>query len=402
MRDSIEEFTLTNFLKSFINSSMEAMALKGIKVLELAGLAPGPVCGMILADFGASVIRVDKIGAQALDCIGHGKRSIALNLKSEKGINIFKKLSNQSDVVIDTYRRGVMEKLKIGPKELMATNKKLIYARLTGYGQSGSYADMAGHDINYLGLSGLLSLFGRYNEKPTPPVNLAADFGGGSLMCALGIILALYERTNSNVGQVIDLSMVEGTAYLGSWLFRSQKMGIWGNARGKNFLDTGSHWYDTYETKDKLYMCVGALEPQFYEIFLEKLGLSSDEIPQYENFEENRRRITEIFKTKTQAEWCAIFDGTDACVTPMLDLKNVTSHIHNKQRQTFTTVGDDVIPNPAPRLSRTPGISVGACRNPQPGDDTVQILTELKFQSNEIDDLLSNGIAYQTQHTSKL
>ncbi|XP_071564540.1 alpha-methylacyl-CoA racemase isoform X3 [Temnothorax nylanderi] len=393
---------LTNFLKSFINSSMEAMALKGIKVLELAGLAPGPVCGMILADFGASVIRVDKIGAQALDCIGHGKRSIALNLKSEKGINIFKKLSNQSDVVIDTYRRGVMEKLKIGPKELMATNKKLIYARLTGYGQSGSYADMAGHDINYLGLSGLLSLFGRYNEKPTPPVNLAADFGGGSLMCALGIILALYERTNSNVGQVIDLSMVEGTAYLGSWLFRSQKMGIWGNARGKNFLDTGSHWYDTYETKDKLYMCVGALEPQFYEIFLEKLGLSSDEIPQYENFEENRRRITEIFKTKTQAEWCAIFDGTDACVTPMLDLKNVTSHIHNKQRQTFTTVGDDVIPNPAPRLSRTPGISVGACRNPQPGDDTVQILTELKFQSNEIDDLLSNGIAYQTQHTSKL
>ncbi|XP_071564537.1 alpha-methylacyl-CoA racemase isoform X1 [Temnothorax nylanderi] len=402
MRNEVIVIRLTNFLKSFINSSMEAMALKGIKVLELAGLAPGPVCGMILADFGASVIRVDKIGAQALDCIGHGKRSIALNLKSEKGINIFKKLSNQSDVVIDTYRRGVMEKLKIGPKELMATNKKLIYARLTGYGQSGSYADMAGHDINYLGLSGLLSLFGRYNEKPTPPVNLAADFGGGSLMCALGIILALYERTNSNVGQVIDLSMVEGTAYLGSWLFRSQKMGIWGNARGKNFLDTGSHWYDTYETKDKLYMCVGALEPQFYEIFLEKLGLSSDEIPQYENFEENRRRITEIFKTKTQAEWCAIFDGTDACVTPMLDLKNVTSHIHNKQRQTFTTVGDDVIPNPAPRLSRTPGISVGACRNPQPGDDTVQILTELKFQSNEIDDLLSNGIAYQTQHTSKL
>ncbi|XP_077268512.1 alpha-methylacyl-CoA racemase [Temnothorax americanus] len=381
---------------------MEAMALKGIKVLELAGLAPGPVCGMILADFGASVIRVDKIGAQALDCIGHGKRSIALNLKSEKGINIFKKLSNQSDVVIDTYRRGVMEKLKIGPKELMATNKKLICARLTGYGQSGSYADMAGHDINYLGLSGLLSLFGRFNEKPTPPVNLAADFGGGSLMCALGIILALYERTNSNVGQVIDLSMVEGTAYLGSWLFRSQKMGIWGNPRGKNFLDTGSHWYDTYETKDKLYMCVGALEPQFYEIFLEKLGLSSDEVPQYENFEENRRRITEIFKTKTQAEWRAIFDGTDACVTPMLDLKNVTSHIHNKQRQAFTTVGDDVIPNPAPRLSRTPGISVGARRNPQPGDDTVQILTELKFQSSEIDDLLSNGIVYQTQLTSKL
>ncbi|CAL1684239.1 unnamed protein product [Lasius platythorax] len=380
------------------------MALKGIKVLELAGLAPGPFCGMVLADFGASVIRVDRIGAQTLDHLGHGKRSIALNLKSEKGINIFKKLSDQSDIVIDTYRRGVMEKLKIGPNELMATNKKLIYARLSGYGQNGSYADMAGHDINYLGLSGLLSLFGRYNEKPTPPVNLAADFGGGGLMCAFGIVLALYERTKNNVGQVIDASMVEGTAYLGSWLFRSQKMqGLWGNPRGKNILDTGSHFYDTYETKDKLYMCVGALEPQFYEIFMEKLGLSSeDEIPQYESFEENRRKIAEIFKKKTQAEWCAIFDGTDACVTPMLSLKDAASHSHNKQRQAFTIVEDDVIPNPAPRLSHTPGISRATCRNPQPGEDTVEILTELKLQSKEIDNLLSNGFAYQTNHASKI
>ncbi|XP_018317795.1 alpha-methylacyl-CoA racemase [Mycetomoellerius zeteki] len=379
-----------------------AMALKGIKIVELAGLAPGPFCGMILAEFGASVIRVDKLETQSLDCLGHGKRSISLNLKSEEGINIFKKLSDQSDVIIDTYRRGVMEKLKIGPNELMVTNKKLIYARLTGYGQNGSFANMAGHDINYLGLSGLLSLFGRYNEKPTPPINLAADFGGGGLMCALGIILALYERTQSNVGQVIDASMVEGSAYLGSWLFRSQKMGIWENPRGRNLLDTGSHFYDTYETKDKLYMCVGALEPQFYKIFLEKLGLSSNEVPQYENFEKNRSKITEIFKTKTQAEWCAIFDGTDACVTPVLNLKDVTLHIHNKQRQTFTIVEDNLIPNPAPRLSRTPGISLGNQRNPQAGEDTVQILTELKFQPNEIDHLLSNGIAYQSQHISKL
>nr|XP_012215780.1 PREDICTED: alpha-methylacyl-CoA racemase [Linepithema humile] len=310
------------------------MALKGIKVLELAGLAPGPFCGMILADFGASVIRVDRIGAQTLDHLGYGKRSIALNLKSEGGINIFKKLSDQSDVVIDTYRRGVMEKLKIGPKELMATNKKLIYARLTGYGQNGSYADMAGHDINYLGLSGLLSLFGRHNEKPTPPVNLAADFGGGGLMCALGITLALYDRTKSNAGQIVDASMVEGSAYLGSWLFRSQKFhGLWGNPRGKNVLDTGSHFYDTYETKDKLYMCVGATEPQFYEIFIKKLGLSDNEVPQYENFEENRDKIAEIFKKKTQAEWCAIFDGTDASVTPLLSLKEATSHSHNKQNK---------------------------------------------------------------------
>ncbi|XP_036148787.1 alpha-methylacyl-CoA racemase isoform X1 [Monomorium pharaonis] len=374
------------------------MALKGIKVLELAGLAPGPFCGMILADFGASVIRVDKIKGQMLeDCLGNGKRSIALNLKSEKGINIFKKLSDESDVVIDTCRRGVMEKLKISPKELMVTNKRLIYARLTGYGQNGSYADMAGHDINYLGLSGLLSLLGRYNEKPTPPVNLAAGFGGGGLMCALGIILALYERTKSNVGQVVDASMVEGSAYLGSWLFRSQKMGIWENPRGRNMLDTGTHFYETYETKDKCYMCVGAIEPQFYKIFLEKLGLSSTDVPQFDNFEENRRKITEIFKTKTQAEWCTIFDNTDACVTPMLSLKDATSHLHNKQRQTFTITGDDIIPNPAPRLSRTPGISHGTDKNLQAGENTVQILTELRFQSNEINDLLSNEIVYQVQ-----
>ncbi|XP_011634761.1 alpha-methylacyl-CoA racemase [Pogonomyrmex barbatus] len=376
------------------------MILKGIKVLELAGLAPGPFCGMILADFGASVIRIDKIGAPALDSLGHGKRSIALNLKSEKGINIFKKLSDQSDVIIDTYRKGVMEKLKIGPNDLMATNKKLIYARLTGYGQDGSYANMAGHDINYLGLSGVLSLLGRSNEKPTPPVNLAADFGGGGLMCALGIVLALYERTKSNVGQIIDASMVEGSAYLGSWLFRSQKLGLWGNPRGRNILDGGSHFYDTYETKDKLYMCVGALEPQFYETLLEKLGLSSDDVPQYENFEENRHKLSEIFKTKTQAEWCTIFDGTDACVTPLLSLEDAASHVHNKMRQTFTVAEGDVIPNPAPRLSRTPGISVGTHRNPEPGENTIEILTELKFRSNEIDSLLSNKFAYQAKYDS--
>ncbi|XP_020299798.1 alpha-methylacyl-CoA racemase [Pseudomyrmex gracilis] len=381
------------------------MILKGIKVLELAGLAPGPFCGMILADFGASVIRVDKIRANSLDVLGHGKRSIALNLKSEKGVDIFRKLSDQSDVVIDTYRRGVMEKLKLGPNELMATNRKLIYARLTGYGQEGPFANMAGHDINYLGLSGLLSLFGRYNEKPVPPVNFAADFGGGGLMCALGIILALYERTKSGTGQVVDASMVEGTAYLGSWLFRSQKVpGLWGNSRGRNILDTGSHFYDTYETKDNLYMCVGALEPQFYNVFLEKLGLTSDEIPQFENFEENRSKIAEIFKRKTQAEWCAIFDGTDACVTPMLSLENVARHSHNNHRQTFTAMENDVIPNPAPRLSRTPAVSVGTCKNPSPGENTIEILTELKLQSKEIHDLLSNGVAYdQTyQTTSKL
>ncbi|XP_076233313.1 alpha-methylacyl-CoA racemase isoform X2 [Calliopsis andreniformis] len=361
---------------------------------------------MILAEFGASVIKVDKVNVfqNIKDPLGHGKRSIALNLKTENGIAIFKKLSDQSDVLIDPYRAGIMEKLNLGPKDLMETNKRLIYARLTGFGQKGPYANMAGHDINYLGLSGLLSLFGRHDQKPTPPVNLAADFGGGGLMCAFGIILALFERSNSNVGQVVDISMVDGTAYLGSWLFRSQNIpGLWGNPRGENILDTGSHFYDTYETKDNKYMCVGALEPQFYETFLRKLGLSEDEMPQFNKFRENREKLKQIFKQKSQSEWCAIFDGTDSCVTPVLDLKDVALHAHNKERNTFTILKNKlVVPNPSPHLSRTPGKSKVFQKNPELGEHTTEILTELNFDSTEINNLISTGIVSQGMQRSML
>ncbi|XP_053988876.1 alpha-methylacyl-CoA racemase [Hylaeus volcanicus] len=382
------------------------MPLKNIKVLELAGLAPGPFCGMILLEFGASVIKVDKtVGSHAHpDALSHGKRSIALNLKTAEGTKIFKQLSDQSDVLIDPYRPGVMEKMTLGPQDLMKTNKGLVYARLTGFGQKGPYAHMAGHDINYLGLSGLLSLFGRYNEKPIPPVNLAADFGGGGLMCAFGIMLALFERNKSKLGQVVDTSMVDGSAYLGSWLYRTQKSPLlWGNPRGKNILDTGSHFYDTYETKDKQYMCVGALEPQFYEEFLEKLGLSIDEFPQFDQFEESRLKLENIFKQKTQAEWCAIFDNTNACVTPLLNLNNVSNHVHNKERNTFISGEDDLImPKPAPQLSRTSGKSKGRETIPDTGEHTTEILAELNFTSEEIANLISTGIVTQGMKSSKL
>ncbi|OAD60179.1 Alpha-methylacyl-CoA racemase [Eufriesea mexicana] len=382
------------------------MPLKGIKVLELSGLAPGPFCGMILAEFGAAVIKVDKVNGSynTIDSLGHGKRSIALNLKTYEGSNIFKKLSNQSDVLIDPFRPGVMEKLKLGPEVLMRLNKRLIYARLTGFGHTGPYVNMAGHDINYLALSGLLSLFGRYNQKPTPPINLAADFAGGGLICAFGIMLALFERNKSNIGQVIDASIVDGSAYVGSWFFRSQNVpGLWGNPRGKNILDSGTHFYDTYETKDKKYMCVGAIEHKFYETFLNKLSISADEMPQFDKFEENREKLEKIFKQKTQAEWCSIFDGTDACVTPVLNLKDVTSHAHNKERNTFGFESNGlVIPNPAPRLSRTPGISKGHQKNPEPGEHTIEILTELNFKSEEITNLIANGIVNQPMKRSML
>ncbi|XP_063973206.1 alpha-methylacyl-CoA racemase [Diachasmimorpha longicaudata] len=379
------------------------MPLKKIKVLELAGLAPGPFCGMILADFGATVIRVDKIGLKQHDYIAHGKRSIALDLKSPKGVEIFKKLSNKSDVLIDPFRKGVMERLKLGPADLMSSNKKLIYARLTGYGQEGPYAEMAGHDINYVALSGLLSLLGRAKEKPTPPVNFAADFAGGGLTCALGIMMALYERSQSQMGQVIDASMVEGCAYVGSWLFRTQKSVFWGRPRGQNIVDCGVHFYDTYETKDGKFMAVGALESNFYSIFLEKLGLTDEEVPQFSNFEENREKLSAIFKQKTQDEWSRIFDGTDACVTPVLSIEQAPNHPHNKFQNSFA-VGNDgiVVPKPSPRLSRTPGKSNFEEKNPVPGENSREILSEFGFGANEIDEYVSSGVVQQVLRKSKL
>ncbi|XP_024945582.1 alpha-methylacyl-CoA racemase isoform X2 [Cephus cinctus] len=342
---------------------------------------------------------------QTFDCLGNGKKSISIDLKTKKGADVLRKLCDQNDVLIDPFRKGVMEKLSLGPKELMNRNKRLIYARLTGFGQHGPYSTMAGHDINFLALSGLLSLFGRHGEKPTPPINLAADFGGGGLMCTLGIILALFERNQSNMGQIIDASMVEGSAYLGSWFYRSREIpGLWGQPRGKNLLDTGAHFYDTYQTKDGKYMSVGAIEPQFYNILLEKLELSDNEVPQFEKFEENRIKLAEKFKEKTQEEWCAIFDGTDACVIPVLSLEEAPHHSHNKHNESFLLQKQDsAVPKPAPRLSRSPGASC-VMRGPHliPGENSVEILKEYNFDSTEINDLISQNIIKQRKTQAKL
>lgn len=298
------------------------MALRGIKVIELAGLAPGPVCGMVLADHGASVIRVDKVGAGLnYDVTARGKRSIAVNLKKPEGRGILQRLCGSADVVIEPFRPGVMEKLGLGPDRLTVDNPRLIYARMTGFGQTGPYRDMAGHDINYLGLSGVLSSLGRKNENPLPPINLLADFAGGSFTCAMGIMAALLERTTSGKGQVVDSCMVEGAAYVGSWLFASKDMFIWGEPRGHNILDSGAHFYETYRTKDDKFMCIGAIEPQFYEKFLELIGLSDDDLPQFDDFDELKEKLSSVFLTKTRDEWTSIFDLTDACVTP--DRKSV-------------------------------------------------------------------------------
>lgn len=371
------------------------MALRGLQIVEMAGLAPAPFCGMVLADFGATVIRVGKIeGELDLDCLANGKKSLALNVKHPKGVEILRRICKKSDVLIEPFRKGVMEKLGLGPNILLEDNPQLVYARLTGFGQYGKYSKMAGHDINFIAVSGLLSLLGRRNEKPTAPINLAADFGGGGLLCALGIMMALYERTKSGFGQVVDASMVEGSAYLSSWIFRSQKHPYWGQPRGENVLDTGSHFYDTYETKDGKYMAVGALEPQFYSKLLHGLGFSDEEVPQMENSEAHRELFTKRFQERTQQEWCEIFDGTDACVTPVLSLDEAPRHPHNAERNSFVTYVDHNIPAPAaaPRLSRTPPITKAIEPKSQHGEHTVEILIDNNYTMQEIEKLQHEGV----------
>ncbi|XP_023194386.1 alpha-methylacyl-CoA racemase [Xiphophorus maculatus] len=382
------------------------MALLGVKVIELAGLAPAPFCGMILADFGAKVIRVDRTKVfSTLDTQARGKRSVALNLKMPEGVALLRRLCVQSDVVLEPYRKGVMEKLGLGPSELLSENPRLIYARLTGYGQSGCYASAAGHDINYLAMSGLLSQLGRSGEKPYAPLNLVADFAGGGLTCALGIVLALLERTRSGKGQIIDASMVEGAAFTGSFLWKSRRLGIWSRPRGENLLDSGAPFYDTYKTLDGKYLAVGAIETEFYDQLLKGLELDAGELPpqmSFSDWPELKQLFTERFASKTQADWLMIFDGTDACVTPVLSFDQVSSHPHNRERGSFMkdSSGEE-FPRPAPILSRTPAEPCLAS-GPAVGEHTVEVLLDYGYTSAEIDEMLAAGVVQCNTGKAKL
>ncbi|XP_053155370.1 alpha-methylacyl-CoA racemase isoform X1 [Hemicordylus capensis] len=365
------------------------MALRGVRVLEMAGLAPAPLCGLILADFGAQVLRVDRSPRPPVgtDVQGRGKRSLALDLKQPQGAATLRRLCKEADVLLEPFRPGVMEKLGLGPDVLLQDNPKLIYARLTGFGHSGKYARMAGHDINYLAVSGVLSKLGRKDENPYAPLNLLADFAGGGVLCALGIVMALHERTKSGKGQVIDASMVEGIAYLSSFLWKSQNMGLWNRPRGENLLDSGAPFYETYKTSDGKFMAVGALEPQFYEQLINGLGLEPQKLPSQMSFSdwpEMKKMFADIFSTKTQAEWCKIFDNTDACVTPVLSFDEVASHPHNKERGSFLKNDhQEISPRPSPLLFRTPA-TPSSKRDPFIGEHTEEILLEYGFSKEEI------------------
>jgi alpha-methylacyl-CoA racemase len=376
--------------------------LDGIRVIEMAGLAPSPYCGMILADFGAEVAVVDRLSSAAPETpnlmaknpFDRGKRSMRVNLKAEEGIAVLRQMIQHYDVLLEPYRPGVMEKLGLGPEKAMKLNTKLIYARLTGWGQSGPYASMAGHDINYIALSGALSLFRRKGEKPLPPCNLLGDFAGGGMLCAMGILLALIERNHSGKGQVVDAAMVDGAANISTFFW-----GLLGNQLmtldiGTNMLDSGAPYYQSYETADGKFMSVGAIEGRFYAELLKGLEIDPSTLPYQHDMGrwlEMRDRFAEVFKTKTREEWVAIFDGKDACVAPILDMDEVDDHRHNKQRHLLIEVDGVSQPSPAPRLSRTPGsVQKPGTRR---GSETREILKELGYTKEEIGDLLQKNIA---------
>ncbi|KAL7797579.1 CoA-transferase family III domain-containing protein [Trichoderma ceciliae] len=316
-------------------AAASAPPLKGIKVLEFAGLAPGPFAGLILADAGASVLRVDRPASNSEgavptpDMLARHKSSIVVDLKDPRGVALIRRLVKHLDVLIDPFRPGVLEKLGLGPEELLAINPRLIYGRMTGFRRDGKYADMAGHDINYLAVSGVLALLGRQGEKPFPPWNLLADFAGGGAMLAQGVLLAIISRHSSGRGQVVEANMVDGSSYLASFPRMSLKTPLGNGPRGSNILDGGCPWYDTYETSDGQHMSVGALEPQFFQALLKGLSLEGQgwETNRHDasSWPHLRALFTKIFKSKSRTEWEAIFDGTDACCVPVLHYRELES-----------------------------------------------------------------------------
>ncbi len=334
--------------------------LNGIKIIEVSGLGPGPFCGMLFADLGADVVCVDRAAPFALnpatDFTRRGKRSILLDLKAPADRKIFLSLVKKADAVFEGFRPGIMEKLGLGPDECIAANHRLVYGRMTGWGQDGPLARAAGHDINYISLTGALHAIGRKGEKPVPPLNLVGDFGGGALFLALGMVCAMLEAQKSGEGQVVDAAMTDGSALLMTLFYSLQAQGQWSTRRGSNLVDGGAPFYDVYETSDGKFVSVGAIEPQFYALLLEKLNLGEEEIGAQNdprNWPEMKGRLEALFKMRSRNEWCEIMEGSDVCFAPVLDFQEAPDHPHNRARGTYIEVDGLLQPAPAPRFSRT-------------------------------------------------
>jgi alpha-methylacyl-CoA racemase len=375
--------------------------LNGLRIVEFAGIGPGPFCGMMLADHGAEVIRIDRAsgsrgGSQPVtskDVLARGRKSVAIDLKSAEGVALARRLCASADGLIEGFRPGVMERLGLGPDELLGDNPKLVYGRMTGWGQTGPYAPYAGHDINYIALAGALAHFGRAGEKPTPPINMVGDFGGGGMMLAFGMVSALLNVARGGQGQVIDAAMTDGTAVLMAMIHGMKNMGVWSEDLGANMLDTGAHFYDTYETRDGKYVSIGSIEPQFYAELRRIAGLEDD--AEFDAQHDRARwgalkdKLAALFKTKTRDEWDALMEHTDICYAPVLSMSEAARHPHNVAREAFVEVGGDIQPAPAPRYSHTAPAKPPPA--PLPGDDSEAILQSLGLEAGEIAALRENG-----------
>ena len=376
--------------------------LAGKRIVEIAGLGPGPVCGMLLADMGAEVTLVERRGASnssALEAanatiMNRGKRSITLDLKQESARQVVLRLLADADGLIEGFRPGVMERLGLGPDVCLETNPRLVYGRMTGWGQHGPLAQVAGHDINYVALSGALWYGGRADSPPTVPPTLVGDIGGGAMLLAVGMLAAMLNARETGKGQVVDAAMTDGSALATTLLYGLFKCGQWTPNRQDNFLDGAAHWYDTYECADGRFVSVGAIEPAFYAVLLRKLGLQDDPkfAQQYEKqaWPELKERFAKLFRTRTRAEWCELLEGTDACFAPVLDFDEAPQHPHNKARGTFTEVAGVTQPAPAPRFSETE--SRIASPPPLVGQHTDAILSAAGYSAADRAALREKGV----------
>jgi alpha-methylacyl-CoA racemase len=392
---------------SFIEDSRRgnpvAGPLQGVRVIELVGIGPGPFAAMMLADLGAQVLRVDRAGlvrpeakASPYDVMGRSRSSIGVDLKSPAGVEVVLRLVESADVLTEGFRPGVTERLGVGPDVCLARNPKLVYGRMTGWGQEGPYASSAGHDINYISLSGSLSLIGRAGERPVPPVNFLGDFGGGGMLLALGVAAALVEAQRSGKGQVVDAAMVDGAALVAAMAWGVVGSGSWG-PRGTNLLDTGAWYYDVYECADGKYVSLGSLEPQFYAQMLELTGLGANvdgggplpEPGDRASWPAMKVRMAALMATRTRAQWCEIMEGTDVCFAPVLEVHEASEHPHNKHRGTFLEVDGVVQPGPAPRFSRT--VADPPTPPVAPGVHTDKILSDIGYSADEVATLRRSG-----------
>ena len=370
--------------------------LKGIKVIEFSALGPGPFCGMILADLGAEVIVIDRFESAGqvtkTDIASRGKKSIAIDLKKKESIDLIKDIVQNADVLIEGLRPGKMEKLGMGPEDFFEVNPKLIYGRMTGWGQHGPLSFAPGHDINYIALTGALSSIGSKNSAPLPPLNLVGDFGGGGMVLAMGICAALVEVSKSGKGQIIDSAMTDGSALLMSMMYGFYSAGIWTDHRESNLLDGAAHFYGCYECKDKKFVSIGSIEPQFYKELIKRLGLDynvfKDQMDR-SKWPEFKKIIEKKFKEKTRDEWCDVMEDGDVCFAPVLSLEESINYKHNKERETFVDIDGVIQPAPAPRFSNTPGeIKHSPVKK---GENTREILKNIG-KENLIEELLNSNI----------